>query len=30
VAGSTIIQGGAYANMTPDENVIKVQAEVAF
>jgi hypothetical protein len=30
VAGSTIIQAGPYADMTPDKNVVKVQAEVAF
>jgi hypothetical protein len=30
VAGSTITQGGPYANLTPDENVVKIQAEVAF
>jgi hypothetical protein len=30
VAGSINTQSGPYANMTPDENVFKVQAEVAF
>ena len=30
VAGSTITQQGPYAGMTPDENVIKLQADIAF
>jgi hypothetical protein len=30
VAGSNVLQEGPYANMTPDENVVKIQAEVAF
>ena len=30
VAGSTVIQQGPYAGMTPDQNVVKLQAEIAF
>jgi hypothetical protein len=30
VAGSNVLQEGPYAGMTPDENVVKIQAEVAF
>lgn len=30
VAGSDIVQGGAYAGETPDMDVVKVQASVAF
>ena len=30
VAGSNVIQEGPYANMTPDENVVKLQADIAF
>jgi hypothetical protein len=30
VAGSTVLQGGPYAQKTPDENVVKLQAEIAF
>ena len=30
VAGSDVLQAGPYSGMTPDKNVIKVQAEVAF
>jgi hypothetical protein len=30
VAGSDIVQGGSYAGKTPDMDVVKLQAEVAF
>ena len=30
VAGSTVLQQGPYAGMTPDQNVVKLQAEIAF
>jgi hypothetical protein len=30
VAGTDVIQGGVYVNQKPDENVIKLQATVAF
>ena len=30
VAGSDVLQAGPYAGMTPDQNVIKLQAEIAF
>jgi hypothetical protein len=30
VAGADILQGGAYSGKKPDENVVKLQAEVAF
>ena len=30
VAGSNVIQEGPYSGMTPDENVVKLQADVAF
>jgi hypothetical protein len=30
VAGNDVIQAGPYANMTPDENVVKLQADIAF
>ncbi len=30
VAGSNVLQQGAYQGATPDENVIKLQAEIAF
>lgn len=30
VAGSNIIQGGPYTDEKPDENVIKIQAEITF
>jgi len=30
VAGNDVLQGGPYSGMTPDKNVIKLQAEVAF
>lgn len=30
VAGSNIIQQGPYVGLTPDENVIKLQADIAF
>jgi hypothetical protein len=30
VAGTDVVQGGAYAFQKPDENVIKLQAQIAF
>jgi hypothetical protein len=30
VAGSNVLQQGPYAGMTPDQNVVKLQAEIAF
>jgi hypothetical protein len=30
VAGNDVLQGGPYSGMTPDKNVVKLQAEVAF
>ncbi len=30
VAGSTVLQEGPYGGMTPDRNVVKLQAEIAF
>jgi hypothetical protein len=30
VAGSDVLQAGPYAGTTPDENVVKLQADVAF
>jgi hypothetical protein len=30
VAGSDVLQAGPYAGMTPDVNVVKLQADVAF
>ena len=29
-AGNDVLQGGPYSGMTPDKNVVKLQAEVAF
>jgi len=30
VAGSTVLQQGPYLGRTPDRNVLKLQAEIAF
>jgi hypothetical protein len=30
VAGSNVLQQGPYAGKTPDENVVKLQADIAF
>jgi len=30
VAGSNVLQEGPYSGMTPDQNVVKMQAEIAF
>ena len=30
VAGSDVLQAGPYSGMTPDQNVVKLQAEIAF
>jgi hypothetical protein len=30
VAGSNVLQQGPYSGMTPDENVVKLQADIAF
>ena len=30
VAGTNVLQQGAYQGTTPDENVIKLQADIAF
>ncbi len=30
IAGANVLQQGPYSGMTPDENVVKLQAEVAF
>ena len=30
VAGSSVTQEGPYAGKTPDENILKIQADIAF